>query len=204
MMNGNANQTRLPPLSRFMKAATEFGQYFIKIVGYQHSMGKTILNENLANEAVEYSLRGPLLQTIESNPGVPYDKLPGRTPTDVINNFLSKTYPYWERIHSRKEEFFLENLGFFLQGTVIQQILVKPLIDNLTKEQRDSIWDYLQVLVKISIHYIYEEKGGSYQEVNGMRHFTFRYKDKFKELLCYEKYYTVDLEKYIELYKVKI
>ena len=77
---------------------------------------------------------------------------------NMIDNFITKSYQYWSMIQSRNESFFIEHSSVIFDWAPEQyvnqfkQIFSKKLIDD---EQKGGIWEFIFVLVKISIKYLY-------------------------------------------------
>ena len=85
---------------------------------------------------------------------------------EQITKFIEKSYEYWPAIKERNEFFLMENAGILFDGIPAQYISeVTRLLSEKDENgdflipanpTRDSIWKYLEVLVKNSIYYIHE------------------------------------------------
>lgn len=123
------------------------------------------------------------------------------TPENLIVNWITYSYPFWEQIRNCKEEFFDENVKTVFANYDAEMIRMfrelfyttRPDGSSLiSKDQKNKIWTSFQSLVKISLHYIHESRHptrGSdgriiYKDPN---HFT----------------HVADLEKLIDLWKIR-
>lgn len=85
----------------------------------------------------------------------------------LIENFISKSYNYWDQIKEKDEEFLVQNSNVLFEGAPVEyiniftEILTKcddnntPLIDN---DIKDNIWEILNGLVINSIKHIHIQR----------------------------------------------
>jgi hypothetical protein len=85
----------------------------------------------------------------------------------LIKTFIETSYPYWDNIKSKNDDFFINNsdkiFGEYAKYDELNSIKVifgknaqgNPAVDNETK---DSLRPFFNSLIKISIRYIFECK----------------------------------------------
>lgn len=85
----------------------------------------------------------------------------------VIETFIKRSYPYWDRIINREEKFFLENtrdvFGDLPEDHVDGfRVLFSSRDKNgkllMCEEDKNAIWDFFDSLVRIAIVYIHEKR----------------------------------------------
>jgi len=115
----------------------------------------------LKDEKIESSLSGISLRFFKS-----FMKNDENSLHDNISTFISKSYAYWPSIKKRDEEFLSNNAGILFEGvdeTYINELnrlfLLKDENGDFlipTSPTRESIWKYIECLVKDSIKYIHQ------------------------------------------------
>ena len=79
----------------------------------------------------------------------------------LITNFIDKSNKYWDQISARDETFFIKHAGDIFGGLPENHIdSVRQLFkdDILEDEDKEILWEYFKILVKISIHFIHESR----------------------------------------------
>ena len=80
---------------------------------------------------------------------------------NLITNFIEKSNDYWDQIIIHDENFFTEHCQDIFYGLPenhikdFQQLFKDNVIED---EDKDILWEYFKSLVKISIHYIHEQR----------------------------------------------
>lgn len=103
--------------------------------------------------------------------------------SQLINTFIETTCQYWEDFKEKKFERFIENFHFDL----IDQIL-PVVIEESTLEEKEIIWDYIYLLVRISAKYIYYLREPILDKIDG------EWKHHYKKKL----YSQINLEKWLK------
>lgn len=83
----------------------------------------------------------------------------------LIETFIDSSYPYWDKIHSKDEDFFHQNLGKIFGQlpkpetfTILAKAKDKHGNPIISDEYRDSIWSFIHSFVIIGIKYIHEKR----------------------------------------------
>ncbi len=87
-----------------------------------------------------------------------------------IENFIKNVYQYKDHIMKKDEEFFLGNIDQRVKEVAIDNEDVETKLhqalniknhwkNNLNNEEKETIWKYFQVLIKLSERYITEKVG---------------------------------------------
>jgi|DewCreStandDraft_4_1066084.scaffolds.fasta_scaffold10889_2 hypothetical protein len=130
---------------------------------YQNMLGLSHLIYDLVDSAYkkEYRIVKPSLVELATTILSSYPK------RKLIENFISYSHEHWDEIRERKEKFFeehavsifsdlpLNNVNAFRELFQLQDKNGEPVIKQ---EDRDAIWDFFQAFVKISIHYIHQNR----------------------------------------------
>lgn len=91
----------------------------------------------------------------------------GCAPSDLIEAFINYSHAYWSQIHSKDEQFFLENVTkVFPQWDTKLVDLFRLLfatrrasgVPLIAADQKEHIWRIFQSLVRISLHHISEAR----------------------------------------------
>jgi hypothetical protein len=94
-------------------------------------------------------------------------------PQALADLFVKHSYPFWSQIRSHEETFFTTNASKIfgnLPGSNIS--LFKNLVGNpnvCDTETKEGIWEYFEVMVKLSIRYVQKARVGNpgcYREVD--------------------------------------
>lgn len=81
----------------------------------------------------------------------------------LLENFIKKSHPHWEKIREKDQDFFVSNASCIfgeLPTDKLNSFLKLLTTDMIGEEQKKNIWNYLSSFVKISIKYLYEKRGG--------------------------------------------
>lgn len=85
----------------------------------------------------------------------------------LIDTFIKKSNKYWKQIKEHDEKFFIEHSTEIFEIPESQAAMFTDLFTlkdpknnyAVSKDDRDSIWEYFESLVRISINYIHETRG---------------------------------------------
>ena len=78
----------------------------------------------------------------------------------VIKKFIEKSYDHWDKISKKDEMFFLDHAQDVFVGLPLEdvnafrQLFIVP--DALTEDDKDTLWEYFESLIRISIIYLHE------------------------------------------------
>jgi hypothetical protein len=118
-------------------------------------------------------------------------------PSELIDDFIKKSHPYWDQIRLRDQVFFESNMAeIFAKVPLIDMSAVAALFQAKhpdTKEllvpdaDREAIWDFLSSMVKICIKFIHQERKPCLYPVGDGKYRPF-YQTKFFPLIKLEKY----------------
>nr|QBK89678.1 MAG: uncharacterized protein LCPAC001_01910 [Pithovirus LCPAC001] len=79
-----------------------------------------------------------------------------------IQNFISKSEPYWnDDIYNKKTNFFIKNGFIFFPSIGNGLKVINEIIGNekiISNDDRDEVWEYIHSFVKQSIKYIHEKR----------------------------------------------
>ena len=137
----------LPPEDRFHRNVLDLTTFIQDLVGNVFDRGYDIINPNIIG-LVSGFLKG-------------YDK------TKLIRNFIKYSYPHWDQIRIKDNEFFNENAMEIFRDLPINNINAFQALNNLKDERgdkvicdddREAVWDFFHSLVKISIKYIHQNR----------------------------------------------
>jgi hypothetical protein len=79
----------------------------------------------------------------------------------VIKKFIEKSYDHWQKIYHRDEKFFLDHAQDVFVGLPLEdvnafrQLFVVP--DALTEDDKETLWEFFESLIRISIIYLSEQ-----------------------------------------------
>lgn len=85
----------------------------------------------------------------------------------MINNFITYSYPSWNQILIKDEEFFDKNIFIVFKQwsknvvNMFRELFYTKKSDGtslITEEQKQYIWKVFHTLVKISLHYVHESR----------------------------------------------
>ena len=83
----------------------------------------------------------------------------GSSPYDMIGKFVHSTSPHWDQIKEKKQDFFAENMLSLVPQSYHSYLTRLPeLFAGLDQPKREDIWIYVHTMVKISIHYVHEQR----------------------------------------------
>ena len=83
---------------------------------------------------------------------------------DIMEKFISKSYPHWDSIKAKDEDFFASHASSLFQGIPLSNVdsfkQLFTLNDSngnpvIAQEERDAIWAYFDSFVRICIRHIY-------------------------------------------------
>ena len=81
---------------------------------------------------------------------------------EILLTFINNTYPYWDQIQQKKDDFFVTNSNdifgeyvTFKEFNVLKLVFTNGVLD---KEIKDIMWTYLNALIKISIKHICSQR----------------------------------------------
>lgn len=148
------------------KFSIVLGQTFTNIgtiIGELNVAGKTELNTAMVDALKDYTL--------------------SKDKKYLIDSFINTSCEYWEQIKNKDENCLLNNsdkiLGEYVNKPEFSSIklIFSSHIDN---ESKQYIWDCLASLVKLSIHYVLEERGASIKKtiIDGKNSIRITYKNK--------------------------
>lgn len=93
--------------------------------------------------------------------------LNGFNTTTMIEKFIERSNPFWERIRNKENSFFVENAGLVFDGLQVDIVnSFKMLYESkhadgtpvLTPKDEKLLWEYFHSMVKISIKYIHSTR----------------------------------------------
>jgi hypothetical protein len=85
----------------------------------------------------------------------------------LIETFINASSMYWNQIYHKDEQFFLQNVMKIFPDwdpslvNMFRELFVKTRPDGrplITPDQKEYIWKVFQSLVKISLHYVSEQR----------------------------------------------
>ena len=84
----------------------------------------------------------------------------------LIDNFISRSYFYWDQIKKKDEDFFFDNAHKVFTELPSDQVQAFTVLftahddDKLivSEEDRESVWEYLHCMVKISIAHVFNKR----------------------------------------------
>jgi hypothetical protein len=128
-------------------------------------------------------------------------------------NFIYYSYPYWDIIHSRDEEFFIKHAGSVFgeiplkanQLNAFKDLFTKKGTDGkpiINEDEKEDLWAYFVAFVKISIKDTIEKRH------KNPKHLQFIERDE-DDPQCgtgkkVKKTYEINLEKYVKIFNVKL
>ncbi len=133
---------------RFSRNIVDLTDLIHELIGTCYKAGKTAIQPALI------MLAGGILEA--------YDKV------KMIENFIYYSHEFWTQISKREESFFGENCAKVFRDLPKKHVgAFKELFeatDNqgspiIIKEEKDSIWDYFDSLIKICIKYVHRKRG---------------------------------------------
>lgn len=82
---------------------------------------------------------------------------------DLIKGFIGRSPNYWDLIHSKKEQFFLDNAGEMFSFLPIEKINAFKQIYSadgkvIPGQLKEQIWDLFHALIKICIKYVHRHR----------------------------------------------
>lgn len=89
------------------------------------------------------------------------------SPDMLINNFINYSYPSWNQILIKDEDFFDKNIFTVFKKwskevvNMFRELFYTKKSDGsslISQEQKEYIWKVFHTLVKISLHYIHESR----------------------------------------------
>lgn len=90
-----------------------------------------------------------------------------KSPKSIIQSFISKSYTQWETCVNKEESKLLNNVKMLFSevpesqlNNILEVFNIKDSKGNyyVTSEEKDDIWDFLIVFVKLSILHIHEQR----------------------------------------------
>jgi len=157
--------TELANIDKFKHVLGQLFDNIGVIIGDLNRIGKTDLNANMVNVLKTYIIS--------------QDKV------YVITSFINNSYSYWKDIKNKNEKCMLDNssiiLGEYSNKPEFSSIKL-IFSSHISNEDKDIIWDCIHSLIKLSLKYVYEEKGTSVTTKvdNGKKTLTISYKNKEK------------------------
>lgn len=78
----------------------------------------------------------------------------------LMQQFIVGSHIYWDMIHKKAEEFFIDNAdGIFADIPMAELNVFKTMIDEgLDADKKDFIWRKLHAMIKISIKYVIKKR----------------------------------------------
>jgi len=74
-------------------------------------------------------------------------------PERIMNHIISKVLPWKKKIHDRDQKFFLENTSLFVGLPKDRIQHYSSMINNLTGEDKKTIWLYFDTVIAIAENY---------------------------------------------------
>lgn len=138
----------LPPAQRFRDNSLALARYCADVVDKAYAEGHTEVAPMYVRAGVMF-----LEQTAD--------------PEQMVDAFITYSYPYWGQIKEKNERFFVENFGRLFplwEPSLIekfQTLFGARRSDGssvVSTEQREYIWKIFHSLVKIALHHVSETR----------------------------------------------
>lgn len=85
----------------------------------------------------------------------------------LLEGFIKSSHIYWDKIHSRNEDFFFSNAREVFRELPMENVDAFTVLFTakdktgrfiVPKEDREAVWDYLHSIVRICIQHIFNER----------------------------------------------